>query len=97
MTAAPGSRIPLVLAYSLLSSLLAAHPEQHGDGDLRLLPDSIRPGADHPGRQRTGRKNTLCAEANTSPQVNMDQVHDCNTQRMRTTFGHSDSKHESSS
>ena len=76
MTAAPGSRIPLVLADSLLSSSLAAHPEQRGDGDIRLLPDFIRPGANHTGRQRTRRKTTLCAEAITSPQVNLDQIHD---------------------
>ena len=53
MTAAPGSRIPLVLADSVLSSFLAAHSEQRGDDNSRLHPNVLCPGPNHTGIQRT--------------------------------------------
>ena len=53
MTAAPGSRLHLVLADSVLSSFLAAHSEQRGDDNIRLHPNVIRTGPNHTGIQRT--------------------------------------------
>ena len=53
MTAAPGSRIPLVLADSVLSSLLAAHSEQRGDDNIRLHSNFFRPDPNHTGIHRT--------------------------------------------
>ena len=47
MTTAPGSRLPLVLADSLLSSFLAASPERHGHGDSGLPLDILHPANHH--------------------------------------------------
>ena len=45
MTAAPGSRIPLVLAEGLLSSFLDASSQQRGDDDNGLHLDFLHPAA----------------------------------------------------
>ena len=47
MTAAPGSRLPLVLADSLLSSFLAASPDRCGDDDSGLPLDILHPAYHH--------------------------------------------------
>ena len=43
MTAAPGPRLPLVLADRMLSSFLVAIPKQCGDDDHSLPPDFQHP------------------------------------------------------
>ena len=47
MTAAPESRLPLVLADSLLSPFLAASPKRRGDDDSGLPLDILRPAYHH--------------------------------------------------
>ena len=47
MTAAPGSRLPLVLADSMLSPFLVAIPERRGDDDSSLPPDFQHPAHHH--------------------------------------------------
>ena len=42
MTAAPESRVPLVLANSVLSPSLAGHPKRRGDDDSSLPHDLLR-------------------------------------------------------
>ena len=43
MTAAPGPRLPVVLADSMLSSFLVAIPKRFGDDDHSLPPDFQHP------------------------------------------------------
>ena len=47
MTAAPGSKLPLVLADSLLPCFLAACPERSGDDDSGLPLDILHPADNH--------------------------------------------------
>ena len=47
MTATPGSRTPLVLAHSLLSSFLVARPEQCDHDDICFFLDFLRYRAHH--------------------------------------------------
>ena len=41
MTAAPESRVPFVLADSMLSPFLVVHPKRHGDDDSGLPLDNL--------------------------------------------------------
>ena len=47
MTAVPGSRLPLILDDSLLSSFLAASHERRGDDDSGLPLDMLHPAYHH--------------------------------------------------
>ena len=47
MMSAPGPRLPLVLADSMLSTFLVAIPERCGDDDRSLHPDFQHPAHHH--------------------------------------------------
>ena len=74
MTTAPGSRLPLALADSLLPSLLVEIPKRRGNDDCSLPTDFQHPGHSHARMHRTRRKVPLCPEESLTTQVHVDQV-----------------------
>ena len=74
MTATPESRLPLVLAHSVLSPSLAGHPKRRGDDDSSLPHDLLRPTSHHIRSLRSSGQATLRPEKGSTPQEYVDQI-----------------------
>ena len=60
MTATPESRLPLVLADSVLRPLLVGRTKRRGDDDSGVPFNLLRPASHNYRRLRVQRKTTLC-------------------------------------
>ena len=72
MTAMPESRLPLVLADSVLPPSLVVRTKRRGDDDSGPPFDLLHPGSHNYRRQRFQGKTTLCPGEGQTPQEHLD-------------------------